>query len=437
MTVESELKTLQARLIGNAGKLFSSTTIASLIGVVSFVIVTRTLGPEQFGALVLVYTFGAAMTRLCGFQTWEMVIRFAAEENAGSGDTARISAVFRFGWLLDVISAAVAATLTVLLARVAGWVFNWSVLVESSVYWYALAVLATVAGGPTAALRYFNRFDLVSWHRISAALVRLVIMVCVVWVAPTFEGFLAGWIVAHILGHLILVVFGVYVQRANSLRFTESAPLKAVVNRDVWRFLGASKLNNVVRVVRELDAQIVAAVIDESAAGLLRVARQLAAIVVRFVDAFFEAIYPDLADLAAGNRNDLFRALVRRASLQVGLLTLLPLAGFIVAGAWFIDIAFGVAYSDAYLTTCVLLAGLVAWGFAQPLAPGLMSLGAPGKLFVVNLLATSVYLLLLLYLVPGWSHVGAGMAMAGLHVTWGLVAVYMYRTVLRQRIAAP
>ncbi len=426
---DSDLKSLQTRLIANAGKLFSSTTIASLIGVVSFVVVTRALGPSQFGALVLVYTFGNAMTRLCGFQTWETIIRFSARENAASEDDGRTSAVFRFGWLLDVLSCAVAAVLMVILTGLAAELFNWSDQVRGAVPWYAVAVAASITGAPTAALRYFNRFDLIAWQRISAALVRLVIMLLVVVIEPTFTGFLVGWIVSHVVGHVLLIVLGLSVQRGNGLTFSGSTPVREVVDREVWRFLGASKANNVIRVFRELDAQIVAAFVDEAAAGLLRVARQLAAIVVRFVDAFFEAIYPDLADLAAKGEIALFRKFIRNVSVQVGVVTLLPLVGFIFLGEWFLNLVFGTAYAPAYVTACVLFGGLVAWGFAQPLAPGLMALGAPGKLFVVNLVATCVYLVVLLVLTPDLSHVGAALAMASLHVSWGLTAVLMYRGV--------
>ena len=171
----AEIAELQSRLVTNAARLFSSTAIASLIGIVSFILTARTLGPTEFGMLVLVFTFASAVIRLCGFQSWQAIIKFASEHRAvGAAD--RVAAIFRFGFLLDLGACLIGAAVTYTGAAAAAELFAWDPKVEEAARLYAIAVMFSLTGTPTAALRLYNRFDLIAWHQVLAAALKLVLV---------------------------------------------------------------------------------------------------------------------------------------------------------------------------------------------------------------------------------------------------------------------
>ncbi len=118
----------------------------------------------------------------------------------------------------------------------------------------------------------------------------------------------------------------------------------------------------------------------------------------------------------------------------MGSATLVPLAGFALLGSWFLEMVFGAAFVPAFATVCALLGGLVFWGFGQPFAPSLMAMNRAGRLFLVNLVATAAYAVLLLTLVPVYAQLGAGLALAGLHLVWALAGVAAYAVTLRQQV---
>ena len=434
----SEIAELQSRLIANAARLFSSTTIASLIGIVSFVLTARTLGPTEFGMLVLVFTFASAVIRLCGFQSWQAIIKFASEHReAGAAD--RVAAIFRFGFLLDFGACLIGAAVAYTGSAAAAELFAWDPKVEAAARLYAIAVLFSLTGTPTAALRLYNRFDLIAWQQVLAAVLKLALVVLVMIYAPTFEGFVYAWIVSHILTHLLLIGLSLGTLYANNSfdpAIRRGARMKDVVSGAVWRFVLITNVDGMVRTVRELDAQIVALIVDEAAAGLLRIARQIATFVGRFVDAFFVAIYPDLARIASEKRWPVFTRFVRRSAVQVGVFASVFLLAFIAIGEPALRYLFGAEYADAYEATCIFIGAMVVWGFTQPFSPGLMALGAVGRMLLNHVVAAGCYVALLLVLIPQMSYVGAAWAMVGLYCVWGALTLVTYTACVSRSMVA-
>ena len=234
---------------------------------------------------------------------------------------------------------------------------------------------------------------------------------------------------AHLFTHLLLIGMSWRTYRAHrqSPMGSPTINVREVASFSMLRFLFVSNLDGTLRVARELDAQVVALFVDESAAGVLRVARRLAAFVGRLVDAFFTAIYPELANLAALGKWHELRRFVKSSSLQVGFVATLPLIGFVLLGEFLLTLVFGAEYSNAYTVTIILLAAMVIWGFAQPYAPAVLALGQPTRLLLVHTFATCVYMALLFALVPKLSIIGAGLALCALYLVWGLLVFYAYQ----------
>ena len=426
-------RSLRARLQKNVTKLFSSSTLAALIGFASFALAVRGLGAEQFGALVLVFTYVGAAIRFCGFQSWQALISFTAQ-HAENNNQDQVAATFGFGFFIDAIGCLLAAVLAWLLSPLFATLFSWSAEVERAVEVYTLVALVSLSGAPTAALRFYDRFDLIAGHEVASSMLKFFfVLVAFIWF-PTFSGYLAAWMLGHVATHLLLVGLGRYTLRkaGATLRQREGARIKNAASWPLLRFLFISNLDGTLRVVREFDVQFVALFVDEAAAALVRVARQIGAYVGRLVDAYFVAIYPDLAKLAASKQWQALSRLVTTSSLQAGMLALVPLFGFWLLGQDLLILVFGNDFGNAFATTCVVILAMVIWGFVQPFSPAILALHKAETLLAIHAIAALAYLTGLIVLVPEIGAVGAGWALTLLYVTWGALAAFFYARHLRQ-----
>jgi len=410
--------------------------VAAVLGLVSFAIVARGLTLDEFGALTLVVSYVGVMIRLCSFQSWQALINYAAGF-AAQGEQSNIAATFRFGFYIDAAACVLAWVLAWSLAGVAAQVFAWRPQVEEAARLYAVVAAVSITGAPTAILRFYDRFDRLAWHQVLGAVVRLAMIAAVFVVEPTLQAFLYAWMASHVFSHLLLVGLSLRTLSDQGLmsRKMHQVPVTAVASSPMLRFLFASNVDGTLRIVRDLDVQVVALFVDEGAAGLLRIARQIAAFVGRLVDAFFHAIYPELAELAAADQWQRLRAFVGATSIRVGLFALMPLLGFVLIGETMLGWVFGDIYRAAYEVTVVLLLAMVVWGFAQPFAPAVLAVGRAWRLTAAHFVSACVYLSLIVSLVPVFAVAGAGWAMLGLYVVWGLVVFWTYQVFVPRDLA--
>ena len=167
------------------------------------------------------------------------------------------------------------------------------------------------------------------------------------------------------------------------------------------------------------------------AVGIVKVARQISAFVGRFMDSFFHAIYPELALLKAKRKRLNFAKLIKQASLLVGAVSLVILAVASLIGQPIITAIFGTSYDTVYELMLILLFGMSVWGFAQPIAPGLMALGEVGAMLMNHFVAAAIYLLALWTLVPEIGMVGAALSFVIFQALWALISWFTLRRKLK------
>ncbi len=146
------------RLMRAAGVLLSSQLVSSMFALLALALTARSLGPTQFGVLVLVQTYVAVVDQLFSFQSWQALIRDGAEF-LERGRLGRFSHLVRFTWTLD-IAAAIAGGLTAAaLASFAGEWLGWDGTILTIAIVYSVVIAFNLTGTPIGILRLFDRFD--------------------------------------------------------------------------------------------------------------------------------------------------------------------------------------------------------------------------------------------------------------------------------------
>jgi O-antigen/teichoic acid export membrane protein len=327
---------LLSRLLKNAATLIGGNFAASVLALISFSLAARGLGPANFGLLMLVSTYAVIMTRLFAFQPWQVLIRYGGSV-LESKQRAAFADLIKLGFLLDLTAALIATVIAWFGADFAGWCLDWSAEVVGMARLYSLAIATSVIGTPTAVLRLFNRFRLLALHSVLCAAVKALLIAVAFAVEADLWVYLLIWAGTQMLSNLALLLIGFWEavrQEVVDVVDVVGGSIRAPLRRHpgLLTFFVTSNLDGVVRAAREIDVPIVAMILSVEAVGLYKVARQFASVLVRAVDPFYEAIYPELTKLVAMNRWAGFWRILRRSSLIVGSGGMLALGVFMAVG---------------------------------------------------------------------------------------------------------
>lgn len=402
------------RVFKNAGFLLSGKTATGILGLAYLSLAAHGLGVEQFGVLVLVQTYVQVIIGITTFHSWQAVIRYGAD-CLEQDDTRTFQSLISFTTLLDVTGVVIGATVAWFAAPLVGPYVGWSDEVIAYAQPYSLMILFTIVATPTGLLRLYDRFDILAWQVTITPALRLAgVAVAVLLKAPLWA-YLLAWFVAGVVGGLALVGLG-WREGVRQGRLTDMRWSLTGVTNDhphIWGFCFASNFHSSLQMVTgHMSTFLVGLVATPAAAGLFKVAREVATALTKPAELLTQSIYPEFARLGAKNEWQAFGGLIRRAALLAGGVGVSILAVMALIGEPFLAIFFGDDFVPAYATLVLLVAAasITVAGFGFD--PALYALGRPGIPLRVNaFVVLLVYVPLLIVLTQELGPVGAGIAM--------------------------
>jgi O-antigen/teichoic acid export membrane protein len=402
------------RVFKNAGFLLSGKTATGILGLAYLSLAAHGLGVEQFGVLVLVQTYVQVITGITTFHSWQAVIRYGAlclEKD----DTSGFQSLISFTTMLDAGGVALGAALAWFAAPLVGPYVGWSPEVISYAQPYSLLILFTIVATPTGLLRLYDRFDILAWQVTITPALRLVgVGIAVALDAPLWA-YLLAWFIAGVFGGLALVVLGwregVRQGRLTNMRWSLAGATGT--HPGIWGFCFASNFHSSLQMVTgHMSTFLVGLVATPAAAGLFKVAREVATALTKPAELLTQSIYPEFARLGSTGEWSAFGGLIRRAALLAGGAGLAILLVMILIGKPFLALFFGEGFASAYLALVLLVAAasITIAGFSFD--PALYAMGRPGVPLRVNaVVVLCVYVPLLVILTQSLGPAGAGAAM--------------------------
>lgn len=428
---------LLARLFRNAAVLLTGSLGASVLGLASLALTARALGVEQFGVLVLITTYVLVIDHLLNFQSWQAVIKYGASALQQSRDD-DFKSLIKFGFVLDgstaLVGAILAASLAWLLGRWQGWDEQHVLMAVS----YSFTILFHVSGTPTAALRLFDRFKLISLQHAAAAAIKLAAVSVVFASDGGLALFLLAWAVADVLGRFLLIYFAmVEFSSRNILRISKSSLANLSVRfAGIWNFVWTTNIHSAVKLgLREADVFIVGAAIGSGGVGLYKIVKAIGSVLAKLTDPLYQAIYPDLARFA-GERN--LGALKRFMFLPMKFVvpfSVLGMFAFWLVGEYLIGAVFGADYVAAFLPALVYLIGTIIAMSTFSFHPAMLSLGKAQLSLGILIISTITYLALLHQMTNTFGLVGASAAYVIFYLVWAGLQLSSILKVLRKELS--
>lgn len=389
--------------------LLSGSGANAVIMAVSTMIAARALGPGAYGILALVLTIGRLSERLLRFESWQPLIKFAAQPEV-ERDPARMSELMLYGLLLDIGSALLSAALTIAAGYLLGPVIHLSANDMPLVAIYAVAIALNIRGMPTAALRLNGQFRTIAYVQLLASLLRLGFATLALIFKLDLLAFVIIWTIAQVIDSTIFFALGL-----RSLHQTNvPSPLRASVRGLGTKFPGfmgfawSTNLSSTLRTLtQEADTLLVSAFAGSNAAGFYHIAKRIAK-VAQQVGAMIQAVlYPDMAKMWARAQFEAFRKMVGRVQLALATVGLTILGTVWLFGDFLISFAFGNDFADAYPLLLTQLVAVVLIMHAAPSRSALLAMNKPRFVLVTALISTALFLAVTLLAVPRFGAIGA------------------------------
>ena len=426
-------------LFKNAGTLLSGNMIAWILGLITFAITARILGPTQFGIFVLITTYVTIVDKILNFQSWQALIKYGAEVLEKKNNDS-FKSIVKFCTLLDVATAVLGTIVSIMAASWVGQWLSWESETVLMAAIYSFVILFNISGTPTGLLRLFNRFRLFAVQNIVTATIKFVGILIIYFTGANLWFVLILWMITTILGQLLLFGLGWRELHKRGFERTSMAPIRDISTQHpgIWEFVLTTNLNSSIRLgSRELDTMLVGGFVGVEGAGLYKIAKQIAAIPAMLSDPLYQAIYPDLSRLWARGEIKTFKQLLLRSGLVAGGGATVIWLGVVLLGSFFIQIVFGAEFVPAQPVLVWYMLAMVIAIYGFPLQPAMLSMGQPKTTFWVHLLSTIAYFPLLVIFIEWIGLVGAGIAYVCYYLLWtGLMISFECKYLREKTIAA-
>lgn len=403
--------TATRRIFRGLGLILGGKVGAGLISLVSIALAARTLGPRDYGVLVLMHGYVTAVCAVIEFPTWQAVIRYGAQAETAASP-ARLARLLRFSAALELLGGLAAIAASISLVPIVGPRLGWPPEALALAAPYSLALLGSVRSVPAGYLQLVGRFDLLAAHSLVQPLVRLVGASCIFLAGGGLDAFLIAWLLAAIAEFSSLWIVG-WVCAARRLGPDLHSPSVGNVRREnsgIWRFLIASNADLTLgNLAARLAPLVVGWILGPAAAGLYAIAQRTTVVIAQPAQMLGNTAYAELSRLVAvGNSGEALRSTLIRIVLIAFAFATPVLLLTAVFSREIVQLMAGPSFLAAASMTTLLMAARVVALPSTPCSAALSAMGFPGQSVRINLLTNLASLLLLPWLLHGLGLPGSG-----------------------------
>ena len=155
------------KLIVNFLHIFGGDAFASLLSIFSISFITKGIGMEKYGFIVLIQGIVSLIDGIFNFQSWQGVIKFFPQVK---DDMTKLKSLIKFSYILDFFTALLAFIIIFLFSSWIGDFYNFDREGRYLLLIFSSYIVFNIQGTPIGILRSFDRFDYLRDQRVTVAL---------------------------------------------------------------------------------------------------------------------------------------------------------------------------------------------------------------------------------------------------------------------------
>ncbi|MBD3728536.1 MAG: lipopolysaccharide biosynthesis protein [Sphingomonadales bacterium] len=339
-------------ILRNLAWLLGGKGFAAVISLVYIAILSRSLGVKDFGHFSLIFGTAQALVAIASFQTWQTLVRFGAKPV-----TEKNWPQFgRLTWLcgaIDVSGAVVGCVIAFVVFYGFGHTLQLNPRYIDMAFAFNCALLWSRMTAPNGVVRVLDRFDIGSYVEAVVPAGRLIAALIILFVGPTVGRFLFAWALLDLLSGA-LYWYAAWrlapeaMSRANFGKWRQAME----ENPGLGAFFGITYGNSTLDALTKQGPLLaVGYFLGTSAAGVYRLADQLAQSIGKFAQLVARAVFPEFVHAQIGSDAEAFRRMVRRVTIIAGIGGVVVTVCAMLLGGPLLDLVGG----DAFATGASIL----------------------------------------------------------------------------------
>jgi len=309
-----------SNIVRNLGWLLGGKGFAALASLAYLAILSRSLGAKDFGHFSLIFGTAQALMAIAGFQTWQTLVRFGARYTV-EGDWQRFGRLAFMCGALDLGGALAGCLLA------AAVFFGFSAILDLNPnfveigFYFSCALLISRMTTPVGIVRVLDRFDIGSLVEAIMPAGRLVAATLIVLTGASVKAYLIAWAALDFLvGALYWFAAWRLAPRALSLENLRGWRRAIHENKGLGGFFGITYASTSLDALAKQGPLLaVGYFLGTSAAGVYRLADQLAQAIGRFSQIIARAVYPEFVHSQIDIDRRSFKTLFVRVTAMAGL----------------------------------------------------------------------------------------------------------------------
>lgn len=421
------------RVFRNSSWLFSAKGVGAILSIFYLAILTRTLGVAGFGEFMVIVGAIQVLTAVLKLQTWQAVVQYGVPYLlAGQHQAFRKLSAQNF-WIEFLGGLAACGALWLMLPYGASQ-FGWSNTTEQAIMGYGVIVFLSVRSTPTGILRAQDRFGGNAFGDAIIPIVRFAGALVLFVTAPSMTGFLIVWGLSEFVSFVVMwLMVWQHHDSVHPLRDDAAITIVPPSRQEFVAFLLFTNLAYLVSVIRErLVVVIVGFFVGPSAAGLFRLADQIANSLNRLAEVFARPLFAELSRLFAIGQSRESRALfwrsLRVSAISGGVLFI----GLLLLGKNIIALISGPEYLAAYPILLLLGAATIISLAGLGLEPLLQAAGRARNALIARVAGLIALGLLLAVFLPTFGTIGAAWVMLISAILTSIILFVSSRTAIRE-----
>jgi O-antigen/teichoic acid export membrane protein len=349
------------RFLVNSGWLLSASGITTFLALLQNILVTRTLGVQQYGVLSIVVTFVAVVNRITSCRMGEFVVRYVSAALSSQQRT-KAAAVIKVALLVEGVASCIAFGLICLLAPLGA---HWFIRADEAtqlILWYGVTILANlVAETTTGILQAFDEFRSQSLITTLTRISSLAAVAVAALIQPDLWGILTATLVGTLVSSLLFLRQALKATRGKLGSGWWKTPMTQLSGewRAVASFIASTNLSASLSIVtKESEALWLGFFRSATEVGYYKLAMTVASLVFLPIGPMTQTIYPEITRNASLRQWQRFRTMLSKGSALAA--AYVVMAGIVVglASPYLIGVFFGASFTPAASALCVLLIGM-------------------------------------------------------------------------------
>ncbi len=422
------------RVMGNFWLLIRGRGAAAAMAFGATALMARSLGPSEYGLVVLMHTYAMLVRALFDIGSVEAIVQYGVPAHQ-SGDHNTLGRLIKVCRRIDRQTSLAATVLALCIAPIAGPLMGMDQEHVILLAGYSLVLITTGVGSSIGILRLYDRFDLIGQQLAIAPTIRFLGVFVAWWSDAPIQVFVSIWGGAYVAENLF--VFW-HAKRQYKTQVKAGFSGDGITGAALSDFVGLRKFlwvtywqSNLDVLPKHITTVLVGHLLGPAEAGLLRLAREISSTLAKPAILIRQVVFLDLTRTWHLGSDD-FAVIANRTALLGGAAGMLFVVTSFFGGEYLLAALLGQEFIGAAPVLTLMFLAATLDLVASPLRSALYAIGKATKVLRLYIASTVLYLIFFTLLTSEWHLIGAGVAAS---IAAALPSIGMYFLMRQSRHA--